>query len=221
MKTTSNMLKHAMAAITMMGVCCTGAVAGESPFDIVAGYHWLSPKKDKDWKNASGIEIRGRLWQGENLGLALVAASDTWKAKSVVDEQETADTYVYSSVSGDASVTSFGASLCYRSEPRADVKLIMDMGLRYALVDSSLYGEAAYDGPGGPNYLNEKINIENTILFVLGAGLEFEMTRNVALIVGVGYQVDLQKPQETFAGQSLGETSLDAVSYTVALACSF
>jgi opacity protein-like surface antigen len=220
MKTNRQASLQAMIAVLMSGVLCAAA-AEESSFELVAGYHGLSPKKSADWKDAAGIEIQGRFWQNEHLGFALVGASDTWKARTEVVEEDTGDTYFYTSVSGDASVTSLGASLLYRSESSAEVKLVLDIGLRYALIDSAVYGEAAYDGPGGPNYLYEKINIEDTLLFVLGAGLEFEMSRNVSLILGVGYQVDLNKPEETFAGESLGETGLDAVTYGILLSCRF
>ena len=221
MKTNRQISVKAMAAVLMMGVCCSGAVAQEKSFDLVAGYHWLTPKKDADWRSAGGIEIQGRFWQNEHLGFALVGDFDTWNARTEVTEIDTGDTYTYTSVKGDASVTSLGASLLYRSESTAEVKLVMDLGLRYALVDSAVLGEAAYDGPGGPNYLNEKINIENTLLLVAGAGLEFEVTRNVSFTLGIGYQVDLKKPEETFAGESLGKTGLDAVAYNILLSCKF
>lgn len=193
--------------------------AQEKTFELAAGYHWLNPTKDEDWKRAGGIEIQARFWQNEHLGFALVGASDTWKARTEVYEEDTGDAYFYTSVDGDASITSLGASLLYRSESSAEVKLVLDFGLRYALIDSSIYGEAAYDGPGGPNYLYDKIDIDNTLLFVLGAGVEFAITDNIAFTIGAGYQVDINKPEETFAGESLGETGLDAVSFCMLLNC--
>jgi hypothetical protein len=219
MKTNSKIFVSVLAATVMFSTAC--GAAEESSFDFVAGYHWLFPKKDMDWKSASGVEVQARFWPSEHLGFGLVAASDIWKAKTVITEEEGVDSYFYTSVWGDASVTSLGASLLYRSESSASVKLLLDLGLRYALVDSAVYGEAAYDGPDGSNYLNEKIDIEDTFLLVIGAGLEFEVTRNIALILGLGYQIDLKKPEETFAGESLGETSLDAVTCGLSLSCKF
>lgn len=210
-----------MAAVLALSVFGSGAMAEDKSFNLVAGYHWLSPKKSEDWRNAGGIEIQGRFWQNEHLGFALVGAADTWDAKTEIVEEDTGDTYLYSSVKGDASVTSFGASLLYRSASSAEVKLVMDFGLRYAMVDSAVYGEAAYDGPGGPNYLYDKINIDNTLLFTLGAGLEFEVTKDISFIIGIGYQIDLNKPEEKFAGESLGETGLDAASFNMMLSCKF
>ncbi|MDD4871365.1 MAG: outer membrane beta-barrel protein [Kiritimatiellae bacterium] len=219
MKTNRQILTYTLAGIMIFGVVCAGAE--EKSFDLVTGYHWLSPKKDMDWKDASGIEMQLRFWQSEHLGFGVVAAYDTWKARTEITEEEGVDSYFYTSVFGDASVTSLGASLLYRSESSASVKLLLDIGLRYALVDSSVYGEAAYDGPGGPNYFNEKIDIDDTVLFVVGAGVEFEVTKDIALILGLGYQIDLKKPEETFAGESLGETGLDAVKYGLSLTCKF
>ena len=208
-----------IAAALLFCAASVGAAAEQTSFDIVMGYHLLLPKKYMDWRIADGAEIQARLWQSEHIGLALSAASDTWSAKPETSVEQSADSYVSSSVSGDASVTTLGASILYRSEPSAEVKLILDLGLRYALVDSSVYGEASYSGTGGSNYLYEKIGIENSLLFVIGAGLEFEVTKNISFTIGAGYQVDLKKPKETFAGESLGETSLDAVSFNLLLAC--
>ena len=221
MKTVKQINVYAAALVLILGSWNNYVSAQEKSFDLTAGYHWLHPTKSEDWKNASGIEIQARFWQNEHLGFALVGAADTWKAKTEISEVDTGDTYSYTSVNGDASITSFGASLLYRSESHADVKLVLDLGLRYALVDSSVYGEAAYDGPGGPNYLYDKIDIDNTLLFVLGAGVEFEVTDNIAFTLGAGYQVDINKPEETFVGESLGETGLDAVSFCILLNCKF
>lgn len=219
MKTNKYLLTITVAGILTLDALCAGA--GENSFELVAGYRWLSPEKDMDWQSASGIEIQGQFWQSEHVGLALVAASDTWKVKAVTTEEETADTYTYTSTSGDASMTSFGVSLCYREQTAPTMRFIMDLGLRYASVDSSVYGEAAYDGPGGANYFNEKIDIENTMLFVIGAGLECQASKNVWIGGNIGYQVDLKKPQEIFAGESLGETGFDAVSVGLFVSCSF
>jgi len=152
----------------MAGVIVTFLVSGvqesmageENNFDVVAGYHWLSPRKDADWKSASGVEIQARFWRSEHIGIAIVVASDTWKARSEMYEEDTGDTYTYTAIWGDATLASIGASLLYRSESAAQVKLVMECGLRYAMVDSGVYSEAAYDGPGGPNYLNEEIEID-------------------------------------------------------------
>lgn len=226
MKTTGNRTLTALIATMTAFGALTSALAGEktvdnTSFDLAAGYHWLSPKRSADWSSASGIELQGRFWESEHIGFALVGAYDTWKAKTVVFEEETPTSYAYTSIMGDATVTSLGASLLYRSSSSGEVKLVMDIGLRYAMIYSAIYSEAAYDGRGGPNYLYDKIQIENTVLFTIRAGLEFELSDNVSLTVGAGYQADLNKPQETFAGESLGETSMDAVSYGVLLSCKF
>ncbi|MBA4386732.1 MAG: hypothetical protein C0404_02055 [Verrucomicrobia bacterium] len=221
MKTNKNRKTYAAMAILTLGMFCPGVMAGDQSFDLVAGYHWLSPGKDADWKNASGLELQGRFWRSAHLGIALVGSADTWKARTEITEEDSGNAYASTSIMGDASVTSLGASVLYRSGAVSDVKLVMDFGLRYAMVDSAVYAEAAYDGPGGPNYLYDKIHIDNTMLFVAGAGLEFEVSNEISLTLGVSCQVDINKPEERFAGSSLGETGLDAVSFGVLLSCKF
>jgi len=47
------------------------------------------------------------------------------------------------------------------------------------------------------------------------------VTKDVAFIAGIGYQVDMQKPEETYAGESLGETGFDAITCNLGLVCKF
>jgi len=210
-----------MLTVLAIGSQYANAVEKDEAFDLVAGYHWLSPGTDEDWSGASGAEIQGRFWRDDHVGIALVGSFDTWEARTEVYEEDTGDTYAYTSIMGDASVTSLGASLLYRSQPTEDIILGMNIGFRYALVDSTIYAEAAYDGPGGPRYLYDKINIDNTMLLVIGGEMEFELSHDISLILGAGYQVDLNKPEETYAGSSLGETKLNASSFSLLLSCAF
>ena len=219
MKSIGHSYIYAMSMALALGAFGGNVEENGNSFELVAGYHGLSPLRDADWDSASGIEIQGRFWQNEHIGLALVGSFDAWKAKTAITEVDDGHAYTYTAITGDATVTSLGASILYRTGSSGDVKLIIDLGLRYATVNSSVYSEAAYDGSGGPNYLYEKIDIEDTLLFVAGAELEFQVTENASLILGVGYQVDLNKPEETFVGESLGETDLGAASFIIGFAC--
>ena len=219
MKTTLSSIGYGIFAAALVTGSCLTAMADESECDLVIGCHSLSPTRDMDWKGGGGLEIQSRFWNDEHIGFALVGAFDTWDAVSVTSESEGINSYSYTAISGDASVTSFGAAVLYRSGSSGDVRLIIDLGLRYAAVGSAVYAEAAYDGPGGPNYSYEKIEIDNTMLFAAGAALEFEMTKNVSLELGVKCLVDLNKPEETYLGESLGDTDFGAVTFGIGLIC--
>lgn len=219
MKSTVHRFSYAMVVVLALGTFGTSIASGENSFELMAGCRGLSPIRDTDWETASGMELQGRFWPSEHIGLALVGAFDAWEARTAITERDDGTTYTYTAITGDATVTSLGASLLYRRGSSGDVNLIIDLGLRYASVNSAVYAEAAYDGPGGPNYLYERIAIENTLLFVAGAALDFRVTDNVSLTLGVGYQVDLNRPEETYAGESLGKTDLGAASVMVGLVC--
>lgn len=221
MKTTRHTSRYAVIAALALAAAGAAAAEDKGSFELVVGYQGLSPQRDVDWKSASGLEIQGRFWQNEHIGIALAGASASWKARTAISEVDDGATYVYTSISGDATITSFGASLLYRTGASGDVNLVLDLGLRYAMVNSSVYSEAAYDGLGGPNYLYDKIRIENAMLFVAAADLEFRASKDVSLLFGLGYQVDLQKPEERFAGESLGDTDLGATLFRIGLACRF
>lgn len=219
MKTTITRSCYTKLMVLALGLCGTAVHASDDTFELVVGGHGIAPTRSADWNTAGGLEIQGRFWPSEHIGLALAGGFDTWRAKKAVTEMDDGQSYTYTAIAGDASVASLGASLLYRTSSAGDVNLILEFGLRYAAVESSVYAEAAYDGPGGPNYLYEKIDIANTMLFVTGVSLQFQATESVALTLGVGYQVDLLSPEETYAGESLGNTDFGATLFTVGLAC--
>jgi hypothetical protein len=204
----------AFAAVT--AIACQGAFAEtEAPETVLfANYNMLSPAQGEDWDDASGFEVQGRFWHGGHVGFALAAGSDTWAAQKTVSEIDDGSVYSYSSIDGDATVTTLGASLLYRSSA-----MFIELGLRFAFIDSSVYAEAIYEDDSGSDYLREVIEIENTTFFVARMGVELEMTEDVFLVPSIGYQVDLGRPSETWAGEPLGETDFRAVTFGIGITC--
>jgi hypothetical protein len=129
-----------MIAALIAGSCLNAFAAKDEKYDIdlVIGGHGLSPTRDMDWDSGGGVDIQGRFWKNENFGFALTGVFETWDAVSETSEVEGSDSYYYTAISGDASVTSFGASVLYRSDPTDEVRLIIDLGLRYALAQLQL-----------------------------------------------------------------------------------
>lgn len=188
--------------------------AQENPFELFASFCGISPARNEDWSGSSGLEIQGRLWQNEHIALALSVGSDLWNAKKSVSEFDDGSVYSYTAINGDATLMNLGGSLLYRSGG-----VLLELGLRYASVDSSIYVDAIYDGPDGSDSRYEKIDIADTFLFVARLGVELEMAENIMIIPYIGYQVDLGKPEERFAGESLGETDFRAVTYGLGFSC--
>lgn len=219
MKSAIHTLGCGILAVVMTAGSWGGAMADDSEFEMLIGFRSLAPTRDMDWERGGGIELQARFWHKGHVGVALVGASDTWDAKTSVSEMDSGSSYAYTAISGDAAITSIGASILYRSGSSDDVRLLIDLGFRYVTVNSALYAEAAYDGPGGPSYSYDKIEIGNTLLFVAGASLEFDIMQDVSLVVGLGYQVDVNKPEEKYLGESLGDTDLGAVTFGVGLSC--
>jgi len=219
MKTTLSSIGYGMFAAALVAGSCLNTMAAEGEYDVAIGFHSLSPTRDMDWDSGGGLDIQGRIWKNDHLGFALAGSFETWNAVSVISEVEGQNSYSYTAISGDAAVNSIGASVLYRSSQGGDVRLIIDLGLRYASISSAVYAEGAYDGPGGPNYSYDKIEIDDTLLFAAGAALEFSMTRNVSLELSIRGLVDLNKPEETFLGESLGDTDFGAVTFGIGLVC--
>lgn len=188
--------------------------ANENSFELFAGVDGLSPSRGDDWSHGSGLEIQGRFWQNEHIGLALSIGSDVWTAKKTVSEYDDGSVYSYTAISGDATVMNFGGSLLYHSN-----MVLIELGLRYASIDSSVYVDAVYNGPDGADSRYETIDIDSTMLFVARLGIEFEFAEDILCIPYIGYQVDLWTPDERFAGESIGETDLRAVTFGLGFSC--
>jgi len=214
------MKKHVI--ITLLATAALAAIAfpaaadeqGGDTLELLASFNALSPAAGDDWDSAAGFEVQGRIWQHGRIGFALTAASDLWEAKSVVSEFSDGNSYSYTSISGDATVTSLGIALLYRSEA-----MFLELGLRFASIDSSVYAEAIYEEGATSDYRYEIIEIEDTTFFTARIGVELEMTEEVFLVPSIGYQVDLGKPVESFAGESIGETDLRATTFGIGIVC--
>jgi len=211
-----------MKSVVMTVIMAVSVIAGQAAFagadtpesELFINFSALSPSLGDDWDDASGFEVQGRFWNNGHIGFALSAGSDTWSAKETVSEFDDGSVYSYTAINGDATVTTLGASLLYRSSA-----MFVELGLRFALIDSSVYAEAIYEDDSGSDYRYSVIDIDDTTLFVARIGVELEMTEDVFLVPSVGYQVDLGKPNERWAGELLGETDFRAVTFGIGITC--
>ena len=200
--------------VLALALPAAGAEGESAPFDVYVGFNGISPGQDDDWDDAAGLEVQARFWRNQHLGIALAVGSEMWEAVGTVSEFDDGRISEYTALSGDASLTSVGLSLLYHSSGA-----FVEIGMRYLSVDSSVFVEASYDGPDGSDYRYEAIDIADTLIFTARVGFEVELADRIMLIPSIGYQVDLRKPEEKFAGQSLGETDFRGVTFGIGLAC--
>lgn len=212
---------HRLIAFVAMGIISAQSIAGEQSQEIVVIARWLSPTREMDWASGSGVEAQVRFWQTERTGIALTAGGETWTAVSDVYEEASDSSYLYSATSGDTSVALLGISVLHRSLLMEGLSILMDLGVRYAFIESALQSEVFYEDASGSVALVDTIEIDDTVLGVAGVSLDAHLNDTVSIQAGVSYQVDLSKPAETFAGEFIGDTSFQAVSFNLGIACVF
>ncbi len=208
-----------MVAVTMLTICAAANAAASA--DLVGRMHWLAPGKSEDWSSAAGVEMQARFWQGDRVGFAVAAGCDVWNAVNDVIEESDDTAYLYTSVSGDAVAVPVGLSMLYRAEMMEDMDLMLELGLRYMFVDSSVYSEAIYEDDTESVSLADTVSIDNGLVAIIGLNLEMKANEQLSVEVGIAQQFDLNRPREKFTGKDIGETSFRGTMFTLGVVMSF
>jgi hypothetical protein len=199
--------------------------AGEDMETPLPGMSWrigsVSPARTEDWTDAWQTDLQLRLWHDANLALAVSVGFGNWTAREEYQESEEGDTLYATSVSGEATLIPVGASLLYRVPLSQHLACVLEGGLRYVFVNSEVTGRVGQLGPSGESIEERIIETDNFMQGVVSAMLEGSLADDIRLVGGIGYQFDLTAPQETYAGQPLGETSFDSLFFSIGLSWDF
>ena len=212
-----------IAAGLVLGLSVTG-LGGEpagSPADVAIRIGAIAPTSEQDWDGGVQIEGQCRFWQDEHVGVALSVGMDQWHAREEYAESGDASYAMVTLVSGDTTLIPIGVSLLYRMPISMHAQWVLEGGVRYVFVDSSVVASLDYvDGAGG-YYLEDTIRAENFAQGVVGLSLEGSIDEPLRFMVGVSYQFDLTEPIETFDGEDLGATCFDAVVFKIGFSADF
>ena len=151
-----------------------------------------------------------------NWGFAIAAGISDWIAE---------DQYIYSSamingmesdfygdVSGSVYMFPLGGSLVLRQQAGDRLNLSAEAGIRYVVVESDveLDGFLGTPGVGGQPSLNEDLGIDDGIIGLLLADIEYLLGGSTRIVTGIGYQFDLEKGDAELFGQRTGDNELQA-----------
>jgi hypothetical protein len=136
-------------------------------------------------------------------------------------EDDDGASFVAVSVHGKTVLAPVGVSLFCAADAGWPFRLVLEGGLRYAFADSRIMVEGAYADDTGSGYVSDTVRVGDTLLAVLGLGVEMALSRDARLTAGFGYQADLVEPTETVFGSVLGETSFEAVTARIGISLSF
>lgn len=175
----------------------------DSRFHVSAAGVYGLPADSDSWDSAYGAEFRVYKWFKPQWGAALTL--DYWDLKPSGDVVFPSDIHMVipPTFSGSASFWAPGASLLYR--PRNDWKrlhLLLEGGVQYALVDSSLQFDWSYtDHWGNEQFVISSVVPDDRFVALLGLDVRRPISRKVAFVGGAGYRLDLNAGSSNWAGQ--------------------
>lgn len=173
----------------------------------------MFPGQDEDWDKGYGASARLIFWQEVGLGLALSIGAQKW---DVNDEIYTYGEYLgygigygyAAGLEGDATMVPLGASGLYKIPFGKTVNLTLEGGIRYVIINSNVKfvkAEALVDRYGNAYVESDSYDVDfgNGIVGVIGAELDFELTKGFRLFAGGGYQFDLHKGELEVDGEEI------------------
>lgn len=204
-------VEHAIAPEKFLEEYSISFIEEEKPYHVSFAATVLFPSDTEDWQTAFGIEARGSKWFREDFGYALTIGYTKWNAQAKPVSPSGLTLAYPPTLSGSASVISPGALLFYR--PRGDwnsLNLIMEAGIQYQFIDSSMKMNFAYrDHWGNYLHLTASPELDDRLVAVLGFEIGREINPEWSWFLGGGYQFSLSSNDSRFWIQSAGN-DLDA-----------
>lgn len=203
------MMKKAVlfACVALLGAgAAFGGMFSEDPGELtVAGQVFFPDSADCDlFKDGYGAWVSYREWFSFPWGAGLSLGVSQWQ----VDGDS--DAFKYDQLTdydGDALLIPIGASLYFNVIDWDNWNLILETGLQYVFVDSSvtLYNneEDVDESVKG----TQDVDIDGAILWNVGAEYEYMVAENLYVLGGIGYQLDVMKGDTEYAGRSVRDAS--------------
>lgn len=184
----------------------------------------IRPGDDLFWDDARGGTVKYTMWKKPGLGLAFSAGIQNWgvneEINSFASDIGNGLVLAYAAqLEGDAQMIPISALGVWRQELSPTVKLNLEAGLSYVIVNSDVqYVEAAALG-NRSGVLTEAyatdVDIDNGIVAVFAADLQYKNTPDSkwTFFAGVGGQADVSKgevvyPFTPISGYAEGENEL-------------
>ncbi|HPW68080.1 MAG TPA: hypothetical protein PLA82_01320 [Deltaproteobacteria bacterium] len=184
--------------LLVFGILVVSSVCYAADAELRLRPYYLIPGQDDYWDYALGIDARYVFWTNPNMGIALSGGLATWEANDGIFFQD--DLAVQ--LDGSALVIPLGVSVLLRPMPAgAPFDLILEGGLRYVVVDSKV-DLAATDFY---YYFKDELDIENSVVGILGAEVGFPLSDGMGLSFGLGYQFDISKGDVEWFGVNIEE----------------
>ena len=199
------MMKKAVlfACVVLLGVgAAFGGLLSEDPGELtVAGQYWFPGMGDMDvFESGYGASVSYREWFSFPWGVGVNFGVAQWQ----VDNDSRAFKYdQLTDYDGDALLIPFGASLCFNLIDWDNWNLILETGLQYAFVESSV--DLYNDGSDAKE--RQDVDVGNAVLWNAGIEYEYMVSENVYVLGGLGLQTDVMSGDTEYAGRSVRDVS--------------
>ncbi len=172
----------------------------EGEYGIVVGLDYILPSDSEVWKKAYAADIEARRWMGEDFGMSVVLGYGMWNVNKDADPLGGKDQINPATMSGSADTISFGLGGLYRLPLADQYQLILDAGLKYVFVDSSVEMHFDFEGHHSDFNVVSPVYPGDRLAGWIGATLSgsVEEDARVSVQLGVGYQFDLTRESENW-----------------------
>jgi hypothetical protein len=182
--------------------------------------HFYKPKGD-DYKNGVGAELQFRRWVNNKFGFAVAAGAAKWKVEEGYFIDKTSSRLEYAGVDGDITIFPVGGSALYKPVDDGKIRVLIEAGVRYVVVDSSYSLWAGIETRRDSVYIEDDFDIKDGVIGLLGANIEAEVAHNLWIVCGAGYQFDLVKGDMKWFGENAGKHRLKSIAGKVGLSLQF
>lgn len=174
--------------------------AGDTDLMVLGNY--MVPEDDDVFDEGWGGELQVRFWITPSLGIALAGGYAQWE----VDERRftvgEGRGVLDADLDGEIDMVPVGASLLLRPFSGDRVGLVLEGGARYVFIDSDTDVRIA----GTRN----RIDVDDAVIAVAAATIEIDLTEDVFLAIGGGYQWDVDKGDAEFLDEDFDDIELEA-----------
>ena len=197
------MMKKAMAvacAVLLGSGAAFGGLISDDPGELaVSGMAFLPDHAECDlFELGLGAQVSYREWFSFPWGVGVSLGISQWQ----VDDASNAFKIKYvTDYDGEALVIPFGASLYFNLIDWDNWNVILETGLQYAFVESSV------DAYNGDKEKRQDADVGGAVLWNLGAEYEYMVSENVYLTGGIGYQLDVLNEDTKFDGHTVRDVT--------------
>ena len=195
----TEMRRKLIVAIVLIVLMCVPVKAADW---AIYGLNMPEPEHNNSFDNAFGVEVQPRFGEGP-LKFGLSVGVTQWDAE---DSDVTAGWWIFqerTQISGNLQAFSLGAALLYELPLGDSLRLVGEAGVKHHLMNSDV--EMKVTNLGGTSV--SELDYDNASTCELGANLEFEITKNVAGLIGAVYVFDLNHDHVKSAGEKLALTN--------------